>query len=263
MTARSRRVLASILLVSSLPALGAPALAQRQPPPPEPPPPVASPAPPEAEPPVATNERPMRFVLTGGNVVIGTKIGEDAEFYTVQTASGPVRIRKSDIAFMDFNVQAGTTAPTMPMQPPQPVYAPPAYPPVSPPVAPYPARPRRPGRGLFIAGVIVFSVFYGLTALGGTIASTESPSALWLLIPVAGPLVFYAAGDADKDAFGILLVDSVAQAAGLVMWIMGRSIMDAAEEEGQVANPFRIADGVDLLPVTTAQAQGAVLSVDL
>ncbi len=257
MTLGHRRIVAIALIPALLPIFAPPAAAQ-----PAPPPPVV-PTAPSAEPVVVANERPMRFVLTGGNVVIGTKTGEDAEFYTVQTASGAVRIRKTDIAFMDFNTDAGATPPLVQGAAPPPTYTPPPpmYAPVAPPpVAPYPARPRRPGRGLFIAGVIVFSVFYGLTALIGTIASTEESSALWLLIPVAGPLVFYATGSPDRDAFGLLLVDSLAQAGGLTMWIVGRSIMDAAEG-GQASNPFEVADGVELVPLVTTRTQGAGLSL--
>jgi hypothetical protein len=236
------------LIASFVPSL---ALAQPEPPPPQAPPPTDQPA-------VVSNERPMRFVLSGGNVVVGTKIAEDAEFYTVQTATGPVRIRKTDVSFMDFNTQGGA-APVAPANP-QPTYAPPpTYAPVPPPVAPYPVRPRRPGRGLFIAGVIIFSIFYGMSFLYGTIGSTEEMPDLWLLLPVAGPLIFYATGTPDRDSLGLLLVDSIAQAAGLIMWIAGKSQMDRAEEEQAAQNPFRIADGVDLFPAVTTRVQGLAL----
>jgi len=75
------------------------------------------------EAPVVPNDRPMRFVLTAGAEVVGTRVGEDAETFTVQTANGLVRVRKVDIAVMDH--RTGGTAPS-----PPPVVAPGLAPPV-------------------------------------------------------------------------------------------------------------------------------------
>jgi len=55
--------------------------------------------------------------------------------------------------------------------------------------------PRRPGRGLLIAGTIMFSITYGLTVFGATIASVDNSDAFLLLLPWRA--VVYAAVDED------------------------------------------------------------------
>lgn len=228
---------------------------------PQPPPPVVSaqpqpPPPPPAVP--AQAERPMRFILTGGTVVIGTRVGEDAEFFTVNTASGLVRVRKSDVASMDYNVSAGTTQ------------APPAVAPAQqlpPPTFNYTAqRPSRPGRGLLIAGTIMFSITYGLTVFGATIASVDNSDAFLLLLPVAGPVVYAAASDdvdADDGSLALFINLTLLQGAGLIMLIVGAS-KGASARQGERAlmpNELRIGRAdVRFDPVVTPSLQGLAVS---
>lgn len=228
-----------------------------QPPPPAVPgPPVAQPAPPPAAP--AVQERPMRFMLTGGTVVIGTRVGEDAEFFTVNTASGLVRVRKSDVASMDFNVSAGTT--TVPT-----VAAAPSLPP---PTFNYTATPpRRPGRGLLIAGTIMFSITYGLTVFGATIASVDNSDAFLLLLPVAGPVVYAAVDEdvADDGTLALFVNITLLQAAGLIMLIVGASKASGgsrtAPAQARLPGQFRLGQAdLRLDPVVTPRVQGVALS---
>lgn len=227
----------------------------------QPPPPAiaAQPQPPPPPPVVnAPPERPMRFILTGGTVVIGTRVGEDAEFFTVNTPSGLVRVRKSDVASMDYNVSAGTQAPLV--TPP-----PPALPPAT--FNYTAARPSRPGRGLLIAGTIMFSITYGLTVFGATIASVDNSDAFLLLLPVAGPVVYAAASDDVDSGDGSLALFinlTLLQGAGLIMLIVGASKQASASRQGQQSlapNELRIGQA-DLRfdPVVTPGLQGLAVS---
>jgi hypothetical protein len=199
----------------------------------------------------------MRFILTGGTVVIGTRVGEDGEFFTVSTSSGLVRVRKSDIASMDYNVGGGTAVVQTP--------PPPAYP-TTPTYNYTPARPRRPGRGLLIAGTIVFSISYGLTVFGATIASVDNSDAFLLLLPVAGPIVYGAASnDVEGESFALLFNLSLVQGAGLLMLIIGASKGSSAPEDGAQAlepNRFQLGRHIDVRvdPVLTSGLQGLALS---
>ncbi|MBI2894617.1 MAG: hypothetical protein HYY06_13775 [Deltaproteobacteria bacterium] len=243
-------------------AVTAPGLAGAQPQQPPPPavaaPPIAQPQPPPPPPPaVAAPERPMRFILTGGTVVIGTRVGEDAEFFTINTSTGLVRVRKSDIASMDYNVTSGA-APVV-QQPQQPI--------VSTPVPAYTyARPRKPGRGLLVAGTIVFSISYGLTVFAATVASVDNPDAFLLLLPVAGPIVYGASSDdVEGEAFALLFNLSVVQGAGLLMLIIGASKGSSSSNESQTAaapNELDLGGGASVRvdPVLVAGVQGLAFS---
>lgn len=248
-------VLPAVVITLSVPSV---VLAQPQNPPPPvvAPPPVAQPSPPAVAP--APTERPMRFILTGGTVVIGTRVAEDAEFFTVNTASGLVRVRKSDVASMDYNVTAGTQAPpTVAPQGPQ----------LPPPTFNYTAtRPSRPGRGLLIAGTIMFSITYGLTVFGATIASVENSDAFLLLLPVAGPVVYAAVADEDTGdgSLALFINLTLLQGAGLIMLIVGASKSASARREGSQADlpsHFRIGQAdLRVDPVVTPRLQGLALS---
>lgn len=249
-------VLPAVAIALSVPSV---VLAQPQDPPPPaiPAPPIAEPAPQPAAPVVA--ERPMRFILTGGTVVIGTRVAEDAEFFTVNTASGLVRVRKSDVASMDYNVSAGTQAPAIaPQPPPQQQLPPPSF--------NYTAtRPSRPGRGLLVAGTIMFSISYGLTVFGATIASVENSDAFLLLLPVAGPVVYAAVADEDTGdgSLALFINLTLLQGAGLIMLIVGASKSAAARREGQTGLPaqFRIGQAdLRVDPVVSPSLQGLALS---
>lgn len=251
-----RRATLAFLPVVAI-SLSVPAIVQAQPQPA----PLAVPAPPVVQPPppavaAAPSERPMRFMLTGGTVVIGTRVAEDAEFFTVNTVSGLVRVRKSDVASMDYNVTAGTqvqvVAPTPPLPPATFNYT--------------AARPSRPGRGLLIAGTIMFSITYGLTVFGATIASVENSDAFLLLLPVAGPVVYAAASndvEADDGTLALFINITLLQGAGLIMLIVGASKQAAASREGEALAPNQLRMGqADLRidPVVTPSLQGLALS---
>ena len=218
-----------------------PAQAIEQPPPP----PIAAPA-----------ERPMRFILTGGTVVIGTRVGEDAEFFTVNTASGLVRVRKSDVSSMDYNASAGTQPP---VATPPPTLPPPTFNYTA-------ARPSRPGRGLLIAGTIIFSISYGLTVFGATIASVDNSDAFLLLVPVAGPVIYAAASD-DVDsgdgALALFINLTLLQGAGLIMLIVGASKGASARQQAQAVAPnqFRLGQAdLRIDPIIAPRLQGLALS---
>lgn len=203
--------------------------------------------------PVVANDRPMRFVLTGGAQVIGTRVGEDAETWTVQTASGLVRVRKIDVSFMDF--RTGAPVPPPPIAGPPPVVMPvqPAPPP------PPPARPRR--KSLMTAGISGLVATYAITAITGSIISTWDSDATWMLMPVAGPLLYYQAGDIDKDYVGLLLLSTLFQGASLVAMIIGIVVYSNSGEDVPVAAAS--APRIALTPVLSPQVQGLRLSLSL
>jgi hypothetical protein len=141
---------------------------------------------------------------------------------------------------------AATPAPAQPYQPPlygyPPGYAPPAgYPPpgYAPPGYPqYPGYPpgqltkvHRPRRGLVTGGAITFGVSWGIAAsvsfLGASCTGCNN-SADYLWVPIAGPLIF-SAGDTGSSGTGIFILWSAAQAAGVVMFIVGMAGHDVME----------------------------------
>lgn len=204
--------------------------------------------------PIVSNERPTRFVLTGGGQVIGTRISEDAETWTVQTAQGLVRVRKLDIAYMDFRTGAAAPPPVAPTAPPVVVAASP------PPPAPPPERSRR--KGLLRAGITGLAVSYGITAGIGAIASIWEPDANWLLMPVAGPLLYYQVGDLDRGVLGLLLLSTVFQAASLVALVVGIVVYsrdDGGDAGAQLPAPPRLA----VTPLLSPDLGGLALSLHL
>jgi hypothetical protein len=172
----------------------------------------------------------MRFILLNGTVLVGTQVGGDAEWVMIQTSTGVVQVRRAEISSMDYNVGQVAQPGVMVVapQPQQPLY-------MGPP-------PRRRGRGLLIAGSIVFGISYGLSALIGITAAGESPSALWFVVPVAGPILwanttcdggeFESGCRALATTFGAFI--TIVQAAGMVMLIVGAT-MRAGDEPQPVA----------------------------
>jgi hypothetical protein len=167
---------------------------------------------------------------------------------------------------------AGAGAPPAPPYPaapyggyPPPGYAPPGYAP--PGYAPYPGYPppqvamvHRPRRGLVTAGAITFGVSWGVAASISFVLSTStcgstscSDSADYLWIPIAGPL-FVASNDSE-DAPGIFYLWSAAQAAGVLMFIIGLIGHDVPE--------YRIArrgPTLQLAPLFARDANGMALT---
>ncbi len=192
--------------------------------------------------PVVANEPPSRWVLTGGTVVVGTKVSEEPEYYVVQTSSGVVRIRKVDLARIELQ---GAVAPA----PTAPAPAPAAPAPATPAPAP---RDESSGAGTFLRGLGLFGASYGIAAIIGVIVvAAGEPEGNLLLIPVAGPVLFFQ--DATLNLQSVLYVglDVVAQAVGLGMMIFGMATYDAAD-----ATSLRLAPRV----TSTEQGLWATLS---
>jgi hypothetical protein len=177
-------------------------------------------APADAQP-VVQNAPPVQWVLTSGTVVVGTEVSEDAEFYTVQTNQGLVRIRKTDVARIDMHPAAGPSAPPVVSSEP-PVVSSGSRPP-----APLPAPRQDGGDGaesggtLILEGVLVFGLSYGLTALVGALVSLADPDGELLFIPVTGPIQFGVAQEVANNDWVYLVIDSVCQFGGLVMILWG------------------------------------------
>jgi hypothetical protein len=152
--------------------------------------------------------------------------------------------------------------------PPYPVtpyagYPPPGYAPYP----PYPGYPppqltkvRRARRGLVTAGAVTFGVSWGIAAsvsfilLSGSSCSGSCDEADVLWIPVAGPLLV-AAQDNTSDAPGPFILWSLAQAAGLTMFIIGLVGRDVMEYRVAERGPtFRLA------PLLARDANGLALT---
>jgi hypothetical protein len=168
-------------------------------------------------------ERPMRFFLTGGNSVVATRIGEDAEYFWVRSEEGGLaRIRKSEIARMSYQIDLATEAPPQRREPERP-----------PSLLPLEeeegqgASARQPGRGLIVGGAVLFGIFYGGTLLFAP--GAEGPGAL-LLIPIVGPVVYGLARDGSAEDLGGLAVVTALQGAGALMLYLGLRQAGAARE---------------------------------
>ncbi len=177
--------------------------------------------------PVVSNEPPARFVLTQGGLVVGTKVGEDAEYYLVQTQAGVVRIRKTDVARIDLNFGVQPSAQPQP-QPPAPSTSSP-----SPPQASRGAQDeiaRRPGRALFLSGLIPSLSLYVIQAIGAVVVSIFDVAGNWLYVPVMGPVLYHTHHD-YKDphnrrvsatlawtGFGFLAAAALVMVGGFVWW---------------------------------------------
>ena len=201
--------------------------------------------------PVVSNERPMRFVLSSGTVVIGSRAGEDAEYWTVQTQGGLVRVRKTDVSYMDFRTNESAPAPVV------------AAPVVTPaPPAPPPQLPRRGRRALLTAGIASLAVSYGLTGVVGAIVSIWDADANWMFVPVGGPMIYYRVGNLDRDVFGLLLLSTIFQGAGLVAMILGIVLYTSGREEEAVGGASR-APRLAVNPMVGPDLRGLLVSLRL
>lgn len=214
-----------------------------------------TPAPPivPAAPP-ALDTRPMRFLLSTGAVVIGTRIGERPDAIGVRTATGIVTIYKAQVVTMDYRVELGRNfdlrggaAPVALARPAPPV-------PVQFETPRERPRPRHPGRGARIAGGIVFGLSYGVSLIGAVAAASDRDSQLGALfaVPVVGPLLFGLVSPNDA-ALSIGILFTAVQTIGAALLIHGLTVTADPDEE-----PRRVSLGV--APVLTADVQGLVLS---
>jgi hypothetical protein len=181
-----------------------------------PPPPVVEAAPPPPALPAGVtpivDARDVTFVLTGGNRVVGRRIGEDPEFIWIEANGRQARVRKSEIATMDFRVGVA---------PPPPTFSSPRQqqpPPLQFYVQPTPA-PR--GRGMVIWGGVLLGVGYTIAIAAALDDSTGTDgSSLLLAIPVVGPFLF-AATDAAESEPAMFILDGLMQAGGVLLLYIG------------------------------------------
>lgn len=171
-------------------------------------------------------ERPMRFFMTGGNTLVATRIGEDAEYFWVRQGSGALaRIRKTEIGRMSYDLHEPSASRT-PERPPS--------------LLPLEQdgdvgeRTSPPGRGLIVGGAVLFGIFYGGTLLFAP--GADGPGEL-LLIPVFGPIVYGLARDASAEDVGGLAVVTALQGAGALMLYLGirQSSRAATNSRGRTA----------------------------
>jgi hypothetical protein len=79
-------------------------------------------------------------------------------------------------------------------------------------------------KGLWIPGIIIFGVSYGLTASFGQLGP-DNAYRNWTLVPLIGPWVALGTCEwCDDDAVSGAVLGGVAQAAGLTMFILGLSL---------------------------------------
>jgi len=179
--------------------------------------------------PVVENAPPAQWILTSGTVVVGTQVSEDAEFYTVQTSQGLVRIRKTDLARIDLH---GASQPVVSSSPAIASSAPPAP-------VPAPRVEDDDGGGtLFLEGLGCFALSYGITALVGALVALADDDGNLLFIPVAGPILFGDAQGVASNDWVYLVIDSVLQGAGIVAMIAGLATWGAGGEARLHAAPW-------------------------
>jgi hypothetical protein len=147
------------------------------------------------------------------------------------------------------------------------------------PAPPYPAAPHggyappgsrqpqltkvhRPRRGLVIAGAITFGVSWGVAAAGsfgfatsGCSSSECSEIADYLWLPIVGPTVVAATEAGDEGADGIFYLWTAAQAAGVVMLVIGLIGHDVPEYRVARRGPT-----LQLAPLFARDANGMALT---
>jgi len=182
-----------------------------------PPPPVVDAAPPPPALPAGVmpiqDGRTVTFVLTGGNRVVARRIGEDPEFVWIEANGRQARIRKAEIASMEFQ---GTGAP------PPPAFSSPGQPQQPPPLQYYTPPPPAPrGRGMVIWGGVLLGVGYTIAIAASLDDSTGTDgSSMLLAIPIVGPFLF-AATDAAESEPAVWILDGLMQAGGVLLLYIG------------------------------------------
>ncbi|HEY8432351.1 MAG TPA: hypothetical protein VIL20_28455 [Sandaracinaceae bacterium] len=78
--------------------------------------------------------------------------------------------------------------------------------------------------GLWIPGIIIFGVSYGLTTAAATLSS-DGEYADYSLIPLVGPWLMLGTANNDEEVAGAL-VSGLAQAAGMLMFVLGLSLRE-------------------------------------
>jgi hypothetical protein len=114
---------------------------------------------------------------------------------------------------------------------------------------------------VFSAGLWTFVGIYLAVALTGAFVSIADPDANWMLVPVAGPILYYKFGDLDRSALGILLLSTILEGAAAVTMVIGAALM--ASNDRTASRGFELAEGVDLLPMVAKDAGGLALALEL
>ncbi len=115
-----------------------------------------------------------------------------------------------------------------------------------------------------IIGVALFGLSYGVTYYVGAIASAvesgeEDKKAPLLFVPLAGPLLFGSAVDAEGHGMFWLSVLSAGQVAGVITALVGfTSTTERLYRNDVLAQPAK--PRVDVAPILTAHFQGVGLS---
>ena len=100
---------------------------------------------------------------------------------------------------------------------------------------------------LSVAGAAVFTLMYGVTAVGGAINPPEDPRYYWALVPVAGPLIVlnFLPAEAAGFALPVFLLDAAVQFTGLVLMVVGWIAYDSSGRShadprvsGPIVRPF-------------------------
>src|SRR5258706_2435840 len=82
---------------------------------------------------------------------------------------------------------------------------------------------QRPRKGLVWSGVAVFSAFYGFATIG---AAGKDPAAPFLLVPLAGPLIFASRHECpspcdDMATSPVMIMLTAGQATGALLFALG------------------------------------------
>jgi len=153
---------------------------------------------------------------------------------------------------------------------PQGGYPPPAPYPYATPYAQYPAQPsgppamvHRPWRGFLVGGVVTFGVTWGLAVIFSSFADDSSNDcfsdscramARYFWIPVAGPVLAQSSANGGGINWTMATIWSLAEAAGVVMTIVGIAGHDVPEY-----SYGRRRAKLDLVPTLSPNAQGLAL----
>jgi len=116
-------------------------------------------------------------------------------------------------------------------------------------------------KGLWIPGVIIFGVSWGLTSVFASSLSFSDDYATWSFVPLVGPWVALGYANTDAETTGSVIA-GIAQTAGLAMFVLGlsltRTVRVATYSLGDEEQAPRLA--FDLLPTPGGARAGLTLS---